>query len=155
MTSVESFDNLDEMFAAMARNEEAANARMTPAQSRLRDDADIDRYAVSVHYGGDLVVFHEIPGIATTTLLDDEDDERELARALRIRGYLFAKSFSAWEPSGEVGDVHASAVEPVSREAFELARELGWPSMPEMRDRSNAAYRLYLVIRRDVYEYGR
>jgi len=110
-------DSLDDMFAEMARAEDAANARITPAQEALRDDHTATRYFARAVY--DIVVYGEVPPAS------DPD--------LRARGYLTGTAYSIACPEGESGDTHVSVCIPIGRPVFEMAREHDWPVLgPDM-----------------------
>jgi len=121
---VQSFDNLDDMMAAMAANEDMANAQLTPGQIALRDDTGHTRYWVRAIPDWDLVIYGEADTILTLKAAGvgfDPVDNRE-------RGYLTGRGYSAHEPTGEYGDTHVFDVIPISDTVFRLAKTLEWPT---------------------------
>ncbi len=124
MTYIESFDNLDDMFAGMDELTEAANDSLHPGQRRLRD-ADRTVYWAAPHADLDLVVYGETP-VPEADLVEN-----------RKRGFLTGRAYSAWEERGEYGDTHVSQVVPIDHGTFELARSLGWPTFSMLREPEN------------------
>lgn len=123
VSHIQGFDNMDEMYAAMAAAEDAANLHLTPGQIRLRDDTDHVRYFVKVVAEWGLVIYGRVPPIAETQASADFDvaDNRE-------RGYLTGTAFSnAVSERGEHGDTHVSEVVPITPTEFVMAERLGWP----------------------------
>lgn len=154
---IQSFDSMEAMYAAMAASEAAANAALHPKQGGMRDAVNETVYWVRV-YGGDLLIFGECPSLAEATakertyypILDkdratlsaDEQEEYDESASefayssanlveRRSRGYLFGTAYSVIEPRGELGDTHVANAWPITKEAFEQAREAAWQPTPE------------------------
>lgn len=150
---VESFDSLEAMYARMAEQEAAANAALSPDQGAMRDAVGETVYWMRPYEG--MFIFGECPSLAAATvkersyypILDgartaenaEEYDEAasefeysstNLAER-RSRGYLFGTAYSVIEPDGELGDTHVANAWPISKEAFEQAREVAWQPTPE------------------------
>jgi hypothetical protein len=122
MSHVEGFDNMDEMFAAMAAHEDIANMNMLPGQIRLRDDAENETFWAQPLPDIDLVVY----GVAQPNFVVQRSADFDAADN-RERGYLTGTAYSAGMDTGEYGDTHVSQVIPISRDIFRLAQSLGWP----------------------------
>jgi hypothetical protein len=121
MSHVEGFDNMDEMFAAMAAHEDIANMNMLPGQIRLRDDAENETFWAQPLPDIDLVVY----GVAQPNFVVQRSADFDAADN-RERGYLTGTAYSA-ASEGEYGDTHVSQVIPITRIIFRLAQELDWP----------------------------
>ena len=130
----ESFDSVEDMFAAMQANEEAANATLAPEQQALTWGS----HFVNFIPAQEIVVF----GYCFTKeeAFQSEYDasppeEREagwpqetvnhLASSL-ARGYLFGRCYSVIEPEGELGSTHKSQAWPIAPGLFQLAQRVGW-----------------------------
>jgi hypothetical protein len=125
---VQAFGSMDEMMAAMAASEDAANGRLLPGQIRLRDDVTHTRHWAQVIVDWDVIVYGVTPPI------DSFDDEPGFdIKDNRERGYLTGVAYSVGEPDGEIGDTHVSQVVPIQIETFEIAKAAGWPSFSEVR----------------------
>lgn len=124
MSHIESFDNLDDMFAKMGEMEDEANARLTPGQIRLRDDLTRITYWVRAIPDWDLVVYGRAETVDVLRSAGVSFDPIEN----RARGYLTGTAFSATEPTGEFGDTHVADVVPINALVFEAARYHGWPT---------------------------
>jgi hypothetical protein len=124
------FDDIDDMLAVM-----------TEAQTRA-DEAAND-YQKTAKIGDCYVRFEPALGIMIYgELLDPiegereagaDEDEIEYARQMysqpHMENYRFGRHYSEMCPNGELGDVHVcSIMQVVSREQFNLAKALGWPS---------------------------
>ncbi len=106
--SITSFDNLDDMFELMRKDQEEADSRVLPWQAAIQPGNYVARP------GPGFMVYSEI-------LEDPEPRENGLGH------YRFTRSYSFACPHGELGDIHASTIEQVlSQEQFELARRRGW-----------------------------
>jgi hypothetical protein len=128
---VQGFDNMDEMFSAMAAAEDAANFTLTPGQIALRDDVESTRHWAQAIPDYDMVIYGATPPIAEIEAREpgfDVADNRE-------RGYLTGVAFSVDTPTGESGDTHVSQVIPISAETFALAKSLDWPTWSMLRER--------------------
>jgi hypothetical protein len=122
MSHVEGFDNMDEMFAAMAAHEDNANRNMLPGQIRLRDDNENETFWAQPLPDIDLVVY----GVAQPNFVVQRSAGFDAADN-RERGYLTGTAYSAGADTGEYGDTHVSQVIPITRTVFRLAQMLDWP----------------------------
>jgi hypothetical protein len=125
---IQSFDNMDEMMAAMAANEDEANRHLTPGQIRLRDADTEPGYWAQALPGIDLVVYgiaESKSALITREVGFDVHDNRE-------RGYLTGLAYSAAAPTGEFGDTHVSQVIPIGSVVFVMAEHLGWPTFTQL-----------------------
>lgn len=128
---VQSFDNLDEMTAYMAAQEDMANGQLSPGQIALRDDVETTRYWVRAIPDWDLVIYGKADTVADVRASGvdfDPVDNRE-------RGYLTGTAYSASEPEGEYGDTHVFDVIPITDMVFRLAQGLGWPTYSMLHER--------------------
>jgi hypothetical protein len=133
VTHIQSFDNMDEMAAFMAANEDMANAHLTPGQIALRDDLTVTRYWVRAIPDWDLVIYAKaetVDALRTAGVGFDPIDNR-------TRGYLTGTAYSATSESGEWGDTHVSQVIPISHTVFLLAQSLEWPTYSMLREGDN------------------
>lgn len=137
---VQSFDSLEDMYAAMAAAEEAANEQVTEAQAALRDATDQDVFWIGPN-GGELIVYGHTPALVNPT---------EDALELRKRGYLTGMAYSLWEPEGEGGDTHVSRVIPVSSLVFELGKLAGFPNFDTLAEHGVLARALSKAEKRNV-----
>lgn len=138
MTGVQGFDSMEEAFAAMGEAEDSANAALLPGQIALRDDVAVTRYWAQPVPEQDEVVYGETPPIDQMREPGFDVDSN------RARGYLTGTCWSGYEDRPDHHDVHVSQVVPISRETFEVARDLGWPNWsrlthdPDCRDLGRA-----------------
>lgn len=133
---VQSFDNLDEMTAYMAAQEDMANGQLSPGQIALRDDVETTRYWVRAIPDWDLVIYGKADTVADVRASGvdfDPVDNRE-------RGYLTGTAYSAAvSDRGESGDTHVAEVIPISAATFALAQEHGFPDWNRLRHPSHHA----------------
>lgn len=132
----ESFDNIEDAFAAMAAQEDAANRRTTPEQKAIGyGDYFIRDYETMFGFGESLTIYGYI--MTRDEFIESERDagspEDELAWTLERmdssyeRGYRFGWCYSEVEPDGELGSTHVSTMtRKISKEEFEAAKERGW-----------------------------
>lgn len=116
--SVESFDNIEDVFRTMAQRETAANQRLTDAQRELQPGDLVLRLAA---FGDTAMV------ILGRTFTEEEFMRREEAAGAPMdaeevhfarasfrdrvaRGFLFGEYYSLAEPRGELGDAHRSTI---------------------------------------------
>src|SRR5258706_5002060 len=104
----QSFDSFEDMVAAMAANEAAANARVTPAQAAIRDQVSVTHYVKFQDRNFGVWIYGEVRSLQETLAAerafydaDESDEDREeledIERRLtdsRSRGYLFGTWFS-------------------------------------------------------------
>lgn len=129
----ESFDNIEDAFAAMAAREDAANERTTDEQRAIGYGDYFTR--VWETWGDRLVIYGYI--FTRDEFIKEERDagspEAELAWTLErmdssyARGYRFGWCYSEVEPDGELGSTHVSTMlRKITREEFEAAKARGW-----------------------------
>jgi len=125
-----SFEDLAEF---ERKNQEAALAALTPDQRALLDGRAFCFFRYMA--GEELSLFGKVKSLdelaaETRARWDPEDgpveDQIESYADLRSRGFAFAETFSAWMPTGELGDVHLSTIVEITPEAFESARKAEW-----------------------------
>lgn len=117
------YDNMDDAFEDMRRNEEAANAATHPCQTAIT----YGDYWMRPYQEGDdfILIFGRVHTIEE--LLQVEDDETMPGIYERYkRGYRFGMAWSQWEPRGEFGDTHVSQMIPISKELFEIGQDRDW-----------------------------
>jgi len=122
MTHIESFDSMEDAFAAMEAHEVAANSTLSPGQIALRDDVENTRYWAQAVPDADLIIY----GIAQPSFLVKRSADFDVD-SNRARGYVTGTAYSAAVPDGEYGDTHVSQIVPVTPDVFRLAQEKGWP----------------------------
>lgn len=106
--AIEGFDDLDEMFLRMRKDQERADAQVRPWQVNL-EAGDYCR-----RIGPGFLIYHQI-------LPDPEE------RPAGLENYRFTRGYSVACPDGELGDIHVSTVERrLSQEQFETARARRW-----------------------------
>lgn len=133
---IQSFDSLDDMYAAMEKAENAANDSLLRGQVALRDRMEETVYWVQAVPSMDLIVYGETPAAEDTDL--------------RSRGYLTGMAYSAWEPQGEHGDTHVSQVMPVSKILFDRAKSEGFPTISQLSEEQHQTLALALAMCEDA-----
>jgi len=109
-TRIKVFDSFEESRAYMNDQYARADRAVEPWQARLQPG---DCY---VACDDELIIYGEI--------IAAEPGDMPLKENSR-----YVRAFSDYVPDGEYGVIHvASAAGPLSRDAFERARSLGWPS---------------------------
>jgi len=132
--SVQGFDNIDDMFAWMRSQEEAANTRVTP------DQAEIGYGAYWMRPYEDIVIFGYVPTQtereASERALGADDEEIEYQRETladsHARGYRYGKAYSVIEPEGEWGSTHISTMIQITQEQFTQAKAAKWDAWQMM-----------------------
>lgn len=140
--SVRAFDDIEEMFQAMASDREAADARVEPWQRTVRPGDHVVRIVdidpVRVEH---VLVYGEIidPIESEKAYYNLRDPEQAAAfEHVKIcygdqwsRSYCHGRFYSPLCREGEYGDVHrATLTAVITAEEFEAAREAGWPQDP-------------------------
>lgn len=121
--SVTSFTSWEDAQEYLAQRIESLNDSLAPKQRAIRDTPG-HQYVVALAPEGDddLLLYGDIP-----------PGEADLADN-RANGYLTGTWYSQWEPDGEYGDNHVAIVLfSIPPTAFKLARELGWPTVSQIR----------------------
>lgn len=130
--TVKTYDNVEELLADIAKARQAADAAdaaVGPESAQFKEGGHYARF----HPSG-LIVYGEIRDPIQEDI-DDGADEAEVEYQRRLwarpdmKYYLYTKSYSKVVPEGEYGNVHVSAMDvPLTKEEFELAKELEWPT---------------------------
>lgn len=126
----QSFDNLDDMFAAMAKATEEANSALSDTQRAITYGSCWVRFAVDLG----IIIFGKVATLEEITESErlSGSDDAELAATLlmlqenHMRGYMFGTAYSIWEPQGELGDTHRANMWPITEPQFEMARAVDW-----------------------------
>lgn len=114
------YDTVEEMFAAQAANQRAADARVVPWQA----DLGVGDYFVRSYHG--FTIYHRILDPSEGDFTDEEKAEI-LADYAGAGYYRFCKAYSTMCEYGDLGDVHVSVAErKITVEEFEEARAGGW-----------------------------
>ena len=106
---IEEFDDLEDLFEQMRRNQQAADSKVEDWQRQIKPRDYFRRYSPHGFY-----IYGEV-------LDEAESREPGLENYRLIRGYSLACH------NGEMGDIHVSTVEKIlTEEEFEEARRRGW-----------------------------
>lgn len=131
--NVQFFDNTQDMFDAIQRGVEQAQARTTPKQSAITYGDYWMRfwdtgYGETLLIFGHITPFEEMMQTERDLGADDEElaYERDMMKTSYERGFRFGRAFSVVEPDGELGETHVSDMIPLSKEEFDEARLLRW-----------------------------
>lgn len=128
---IESFDNVEDMFASMNAAEDAANANLTPAQATI----GWGDYWIRVLNEYDLVIFGQVRTIdelraqleEMAVPQDEIDSEVQMTLDSYKRGYRFGMAYSVACVDGELGDTHiADMLGAISEDEFKAAQNAGW-----------------------------
>jgi hypothetical protein len=138
------YKDMDEMFADMAKAEDAANARILPQQHAMIN-CQTDQYFVNIDtlidglfIAGEAWSLEranrselEAYNAKSESELSKEDlaayrDGCRMLKDSRKRGYIFGNAFSEICPEGELGSTHVSSMWPLSERAFNEAKEQHW-----------------------------
>jgi hypothetical protein len=122
------FETIDDLFAFMDANRRRVIAAMTPEQEAITYGCHW------MHAGQDYPVFGYILTIAEFEAGERQAgaDEAELEytkqhmMANHKDGFRFGWSYSQWEPRGELGSTHCSAMIPITEAEFIVAKSLNW-----------------------------
>ncbi len=129
--SIHTFDSLEDLFKKMAADREAADSKVQPWQEKVEPG----QYCISVNTGFGVVIYSEVRDPIQAEIDAGADEaEVEYARKMRneptMKHYRFTKSYSQMCTQGEFGDIHVSTIMGfITKEAFENAKKLGWPSV--------------------------
>ena len=106
--SIHSFDDLDDMFEQMRKDQEAADCGVSPWQAAIKP--------------GDYVARPGPGCFVYSDILPDPEPREE-----GLRHYRFTRSYSVFCPKGELGDIHVSTIErTLSAEKFQAIKANGW-----------------------------
>ena len=117
---ISQFDDIDEVFDHLAREREEADKHVKPWQAALGPG---DFFLRIADCGGEpVVIYGEI-------FESEYEEDREAHRDPAMKNYRLSRCASEVCPEPEIGDVHvASIVRQISKDEFDRARKLGWPS---------------------------
>ena len=119
----QSFDNMDDAFEVMRRNEEAANAATHPCQTAITYG---DHWMQPYEMGGEaILIFGRVSTLEELWKVEDEDTMPGILERHK-RGYRFGMAWSVLEPRGEWGDTHVSQMIPIPKTLFEIGRDRDW-----------------------------
>jgi hypothetical protein len=122
------YGSFEEMMDELGRAMKAADRRVRPAQSGIRQG----QYFINFRYGKDLPIFGEVLDIGTLGYDDEEQDyiNKQYAKP-HMRFYRPTRCYSTACPEGEEGDTHLSEIAAIiDRELFEYYKENGWYGRP-------------------------
>lgn len=128
---IEYFENLEDALESIRQAEETARALTTPEQAAI-GWGDYFEVLPERNYGlrawGRIYGRKELEESERSCGAPDEEIVLTMMRSDDgfERGYRFARTYSAVEPDGELGDVHVSVMRKITREEFGQARENGW-----------------------------
>ncbi len=106
--SIYAFDDFEDLFARMKRDQKSADAQVEPWQATIKP--------------GDYVA-RPGPGFLIYSEVLKDPEPRETA----LQNYRFTRSYSIACPNGELGDIHVSTIERQLAELeFHKLREQGW-----------------------------
>lgn len=106
--SLFAFDDLDDLFAQMKRDQDAADSQVQPWQAAIKP--------------GDYARRRSLGFLIYSEILDDPEP-----RPASLKHYRLTRSYSIACPTGELGDIHVSTIERLlSQEEFQQAQERGW-----------------------------
>jgi hypothetical protein len=128
MGQVQTFDDVDEMFAAISRGVEAAKKRATAKQNAI----SYGDYWLRAY--DDILIFGHITPEdelwAAELELGASEEEIEAERAMMAAsyddGFRFGRAYSIICPEGELGDTHVCDMIPITKEEFEESKDLYW-----------------------------
>jgi len=144
------YDNLEEALEDMGKAEDAANRRLFPEQRAMigcQDDQYFINIAVNIQklfivgeaWSSETANKNELECYAKDehgNLSDEGEAEFHhscaMLRSSRRRGYIFGRAFSVIEPRGELGSTHVANMWPISKAAFEEAKNQNW--QPDLHD---------------------
>jgi hypothetical protein len=129
---VYSFDNLDDMFAAISSGTEEAKNRATPEQNAITygdywmrewdsgyEIIQIFGYIMTRPEIYDSPAYNDVP-------IDEMEWEMRSAEDNYNNGYRFGRAYSVIVPEGELGDTHVSEMTKIAKVIFDAAKENGW-----------------------------
>ncbi|MBD3262037.1 MAG: hypothetical protein GF334_10305 [Candidatus Altiarchaeales archaeon] len=118
---IQQFDSIDEMFAELSGQRQAARESAENNRSFLENFRDPGSCFLRIHPYG-FIIYAQVEG-------SDYEEDQAVLEASFNDGYIFCEAFSEACPGGELGSIHVSTINAaISREGFEWARENGWPT---------------------------
>jgi hypothetical protein len=126
--TVQSFDNAEDMFAAINRGVEAAKRRATPRQWAISYGDYWLRTFEGFIIAGRITPEAELWGAEEELGASGEEleEERRMMEDSYADGFRFGKAWSIACPEGELGDTHISDMIPITKEEFEQLKDLDW-----------------------------
>jgi hypothetical protein len=126
--TVQFFDNDEDMYAAIKRGIDAAQARATSKQTQITyGDYWMRRWEDFLIFG---YIYHREEMDAAEVKLGASQEELEYEHEMYDNsyknGFRFGRAYSVIEPDGELGDTHVSEMTKITKEEFEAAKTLGW-----------------------------
>jgi hypothetical protein len=131
MAEFRGYDSLDDMFADIKANQDAASAKMHPSQQAIGYG---DHWVRFYNIKDRLIIFGYIPTKAenwTACLkaggdMDEAVYEARATAASMENNMLFGWAYSIIEPAGELGATHRYSMWPCPVALFESAKAVGW-----------------------------
>lgn len=132
---VHSFESVEQALAFMAERERAANEQVTETQREITEGSyfkrvlDIPEHVVIYGY---IPTMDEVERTERAYLTEDAEGEAEweftkqMMLDSRKRGYFFSHCYSVIVPEGEMGDVHISTMQPITKAEFDEAKRNDW-----------------------------
>lgn len=125
------FDSCEDMFAAVAQAQKAADAAVIPAQAQMV----AGDYFVRHDHSSGIVIYGEILDPAKPNGLDlssaECEEDAQIYAQPHMKHVRFCRCYSVVVPHGELGDVHVSRMDvQLSKHMFDVAREGRWPNDP-------------------------
>lgn len=128
---IESFDSIEDAWAFIQAQHDAADARMTPSQHQLADGKEhwYFTWSGSLPIAGHITAMDKLcEHEAKFYDLNDPEAKAEYeytCRHLRdglARNVVQVRAFSSVEPDGELGSTHVAGLVPISQAAFKEFR---------------------------------
>lgn len=115
---IREFDSADELFDAIRRERDEADAKVKPWQSAIKTGDFVMR----------IVEGFETPIVIFSKLVEPEyEEDREHYAQPHMKNFRFGWHYSVACAGGEPGDVHVAAVQSViTEEMFNQARDADW-----------------------------
>ena len=125
---VESFDNLDDMFARIQEGVEQAKSRATDEQNAITYGDYWVRLWKDLFIFGYIMTEDELySGSAYDNASEEEIAyEKEQAKRTYADGFRFGQAYSIVVPDGELGDTHVSTMQRITKNQFEAAKLCDW-----------------------------
>jgi hypothetical protein len=132
--SIQSFSSFNELLESMNNDSQEADAFMAPWQRDITPNMYFLKYMPEMK----VCIYGKVLDPADVSEVEDEDEREDILSDAEIysephmKGYRFTECYSELVPDGELGDTHVSTMTMLlSKEQFNLAMSLKWPSAPE------------------------
>ena len=128
---MQSFDSMEELFAAERKAREAADGNVTEVQSEITVGDCVIRYEDYATIYGEILDVVELE--KSHYDLDDPEQREDFEDFAQMYGddwsksFVFGRFFSQSCPEGELSDAHRSRLHKLPREIFEMAQARSWP----------------------------